>query len=838
VWHATWLNRSKSRWNICASSVEIALYFLEELMETILQDVRYGVRMLAKHPGFMAVAVIALGLGIGANTAIFSVINSVLVRPLPFANSDRLVMIWQSSPQENSFREAVAAANFLDWKDQNTAFEHLAAFREDNFNITGTDRPEQVPGCRTNASLFQVLGVEPLLGRAFQDDENAPPSVVISKGLWERLFAADPHIIGQKLIVNSEPLTITGVMPAGFDFPEGNNLWVRSRYRVPENPLDLSKDPSAERGHQYFSVVALLKPNVEIEQAQAEMDTISRRLEQQYPNDNMGRSASLISLREEEVGEVRPILLVLFGAVGFVLLIVCANVANLLMARAATRQKEIAIRIALGAGRRRIAQQLLTESVMLALAGGSAGLLVALWGISPLVALIPADIHGMQNIGVDARVLGFTMLVSLLTGVVFGLLPALGASKTDLNESLKESGRSSTEGRRGSSLRASLIVSEIAMSLVLLIGAGLMIKSFVRLQQVDLGFATENLLTMRLTLPQSKYPEKRDQARFFQQALQQIQIAPGVESAAAISRLPLTPGNSSRSFNIEGRSSDNTETDASADYRVISSDYFRTMSIPVLKGRAFTERDNDKVAGSVIINDTAARRYWPDEEPVGKRLQVEGDEWLEIVGVVGDVKHLGRDSKSRAEIYMPYLRKPWPFMTIVARSSQNVTSLGETLREAVLAVDHDQPVYNIGTVEQLVSRSVARRRSNMLLLGIFAVLAMVIAAVGIYGVMSYSITQRKHEIGIRIALGASRRDILRMILGYGLTLALAGVAAGSVAALILTRLIKNLLFDVSATDPATFLLISLALIGVALAACAVPARRALKVDPMIALRYE
>ena len=807
-------------------------------MQTLWQDLRYGLRMLMKQPGFTLVAIIALALGIGANTAIFSVVNSVLVRPLPFANSDRLVVIWQSNPQANSFREAVAAANFLDWKDQNTVFEQIAAFREDNFNITGTDRPEQIPGSRVNPSLFQVLGVQPLLGRVFQDEDQDSRSVVISKGLWGRLFADAPNIIGQKLIVNGEPLTITAVMPAGFDFPEGNDLWVRSRYRVPENPLNLKEDPSADRGHQYFRVIALLKSNVTLEQAQAEMDTISSRLEQQYPNQNMGQGGSLVSLREEEVGQVRPILLILFGAVGFVLLIVCANVANLLMARAATRQKEIAIRVALGASRKRIAQQLLTESVMLALAGGGAGLLVALWGISPLVALIPADIHGLQNISIDTKVLGFTMLVSLLTGLVFGLLPAMQASKTDLNESLKESGRGSTEGRRGASIRSVLIVSEIALSLVLLIGAGLMIKSFIRLQQVDLGFATDNVLTMRLTLPQAKYPEKRDQARFFQQALQQVQATPGVELAAAISRLPLTPGNSSRSFNIEGRSGNNAEAGSSADYRVISPDYFRAMGIPVLKGRSFTERDNAEAAGSVIINETAARRDWPDEDPIGKRLQIEGDEWFEIVGVVGDVKHLGQASKARAEVYVSYLKRPWPFMTILARSPQNATALGETLREAVMAVDRDQPVYEIKTVEQLVSRSVARRRSNMLLLGIFAVVAMVIAAVGIYGVMSYSITQRKHEIGIRIALGANRRDILKMVLGYGLTLALAGVMIGAVAALMLTRLIESLLFGVSATDPATFALISVILIGVALGACFVPARRATKVDPMVALRYE
>lgn len=808
------------------------------LMETLLQDFRFGARTLRQSPGFTLVAVIALALGIGANTAIFSVINSVLVRPLPFANPDRLVMVWESVPQQNSFREAAAAANFLDWKDQNTSFEQIAAYREDNFNITGTEKPEQVPGCRVNPSLFQVLGVQPLMGHTFQDDEQDLQSVVISKGLWERLFASDANIIGRKIVVNGEPLTITAVMPAGFDFPEGISLWVRARYKVPEHPLTPNSDLSTDRARQYMNVIALLKPGITIKQAQLDMDAICSRLEQQYPNSNMGRSVSLVSLHEEEVGAVRPILMVLFAAVGFVLLIVCANVANLLMVRAATRQKEIAIRIALGASRRRIAQQLLTESLMLALAGGGAGLLVALWGISPLVALIPADIHGLQNIGVDARVLGFVMTISLVTGVIFGLLPAMQASKVDLNESLKDSSRGSTEGRRGAALRSALIVSEIALSLVLLIGAGLMLKSFMRLQQVDLGFATGNLLTMRLTLPQTKYPEKRDQTRFFQQVIQRVQAAPGVESAAAISRLPLTPGNSSRSFTIEGRAVANTQNPPSADYRVISPDYFHTMGIPILKGRAFTELDNAEAAASVIINETAARRYWPDEEPIGKRLQIESNEWIEIIGVVGDVKHMGQDSKTNPEVYMSYLKRPWPVMTIVARSPQNTTALGETLREAVMAVDRDQPVYEIKTVEQLVSRSVARRRSNMLLLGIFAVVAMVIAAVGIYGVMSYSITQRKHEIGIRIALGASRRDILKMVLGYGLTLALIGVAAGAVAALMLTRLIESLLFGVSATDPATFALISAILVGVALGACFVPARRATKVDPMIALRDE
>jgi putative ABC transport system permease protein len=548
---------------------------------------------------------------------------------------------------------------------------------------------------------------------------------------------------------------------------------------------------------------------------------------------------SLISLRDYDVGDVRPALLVLFGAVGFVLLIACANVANLLLARAATRQKEMAVRIALGANRLRLVRQLLTESVVLALIGGGLGLLLALWGIGPLVSLIPTSIYGAKDIKIDALVFCFTLTISLVTGVVFGLAPALQASKSDLNESLKEGGRGGSAGARRNRVRGLLVVSEIAMSLVLLIGAGLMIKSFVRLEQVNPGFDPRNVLTMRLALPSTQYPDGHSRAAFFQQVVQRLRSLPAAQSVGAVSRLPLTSGNSSRSLTIEGRADDGTGNGPGADFRVISPDYFRSMGVPLSKGRDFTEHDNGNTAQVAIINETMARRYWASEDPVGKRLRVEeGDPWMEIVGIVADVKHIGLDSQSRAELYVPYFKDAWPFMTIVVRSGSASAAVAGAMRSAVWAVDKDLPVPDIRTMEEQVSNSMARRRFNMVLLGIFGGVALVLAAVGIYGVMSYSVTQRTHEIGIRMALGAKHSDVLRLVVGQGMRLALIGVGIGLAAAFALTRVLASLLFAVGATDPATFVILSVLLTGVALGACLVPARRAMKVDPMVALRYE
>ncbi|HWN99724.1 MAG TPA: ABC transporter permease [Blastocatellia bacterium] len=809
-------------------------------MHTLWQDLRYTVRMMAGNRGFTAVAVLALALGIGANSVIFSVVNAVLLRSLPYPEPDRIVMVFESDLKKQS-QEAIAGANFLDWREQNQVFENLAAYRQDTFSLTGTDRPERAWGVVTTASLFPVLGVKPILGRVFQaEDENRGSGrvAVISQGLWERRFASDPNIVGQKLTANGEPLTIIGVMPADFRFPAETDLWIPPRQYVPEHVLRPTVNMATNRDSHYLDAIASLKPGVTLDQARADMNAVAHHIEEQNP-EAVDRGVSLVTLREYQVGNMRPTLLILFGAVGFVLLIACANVANLLLARAATRHKEIAIRTALGASRLRLLRQLLTESLALSVAGGGLGLLLAAWGIGPLISLMPASISGAKNIRIDGMVLFFTLGVSILTGLVFGLVPALQATKSDLNESLKEGGRGGTAGAHRSRVRSLLVVSEIALSLVLLIGAGLMIKSFIRLEQVNPGFEARNVLTMRLSLPAAQYPDGRRRGAFFQQVVERIGAVPGAQSAAAISRLPLSPGNSSRSFEIEGRANAGSDDGPSADYRVISSDYFKALSIPLLKGREFTEQDNSDSPPTTIINEAAARRFWPDEDPLGKRLRIESDQpWIEIVGVVGNVKHLGLDSQARAELYLSFLKDPWPFMTVVVRGASNPKSLAEAMRAEVWAIDKDLPVPDIKTMDELVSGSVARRRFNMLLLGIFASVALVLAAVGIYGVMSYSVTQRTHEIGIRMALGARQSDVLKLVIRQGATLAAVGVGIGLVGASALTRVLASLLFEVGTTDPATFVSLSLLLTAVALGACFVPARRAAKVDPMVALRYE
>src|SRR6266404_3437964 len=811
-------------------------------MQTFLQDFRYAIRTMASNRAFSVVAVLVLALGIAANTVIFSVVNAVLLRALPFPDADRIVMVFESDLQRHT-EEAIAGANFIDWRDQNQVFESIATYREESFNLTGADRPERVPGVIATSALFPTLGVKPMLGRAFQsEDENRGGGrvAVISRSLWERRFGADPNVVGQKLIANGEPLTVVGVMPGEFTFPEQAELWIPPKQVVPEHVLNPNANMATNRDSHYLSAIARLKAGVTFAEAKADIDAVASRMAEQDPNNNMGRGAKLVSLRESEVGDIRATLLVLFGAVGFVLLIACANVANLLLARATTRQKEIAIRTALGASRSRLVRQLLTESVALSIAGGGLGLLLAMWGIHSTVAILPASIYGAKDIGIDGMVLGFVLIVSLTTGLVFGLVPALQATKSDLNESLKEGGRGGTAGARRNRARGLLVVSEIALSVVLLIGAGLMIKSFIRLEQVNPGFETQNIVTVRLSLPAAQYPAGPRRAAFFQQVIARLQSLPGVQSAAAISRLPMTAGNSSRGLTIEGRPNDGSGDGPGADYRVISPDYFRSMGIPFSRGRDFTDRDTANAPPVVIINETMASRYWPDEDPLGKRLRVaaEGEPWMDIVGVVRDVKHFGLDSQSKAEIYVPYLRDPWPFMTIVVRSTSDLASLSNTMRNEVWAVDRDLPVPDIRTMDQLLSGSVSRPRFNTLLLGIFASIALVLAAVGIYGVMSYSVTQRTHEIGIRMALGATQSDVLKLVVGQGMKLALIGVGIGLAAALALTRVLATLLFAVGATDPATFVIISALLTGVALGACFVPARRAMKVDPMVALRYE
>jgi len=805
----------------------------------LLQDLTYALRMMLKNRAFTITAVLVLALGIGANTVIFSVVNAVLLRPLPFPDSNRLIAVFESTKQLHNF-EAVSGANFIDWRERNTSLEAISCYREDGFNLTGTSVPERVNGVIATPDLFRVLGVSPIIGRVFNADEDSLGNArvaVISQGLWGRRFGSDPNILGRKFDVNSEQVTIIGVMPASFRFPNESDLWIPPRHVIPEHVLRPTEDMSVNRDSHYLSAIGRVKAGVSFQQAKADLEGIGDRLEQEYPTNNLGRSVSVASLRDLSVGEVRPTILVLFGAVGFVLLIACANVANLLLARAATRQKEMAVRTALGASRFRLVRQLLTESVLLSTSGGAIGLLIALWGIAPLVALVPADLNGVKNIQIDGLVLGFTIAVSLLTGLLFGIVPAWQSTGGQLSEALKEGGRSGSQGPRRNRVRSILVVSEITLSLVLLIGAGLMIKSFIRLSQVDPGFQTSNILTMRLSLPPADYQSLPKRRLLVQQVVSRLQAIPGVNAAAAISRLPLTVGNSSRNVSIEGRPTDPNDT-PSADYRVISPDYFSAMRIRVLKGREFTDQDNES-SNVAIINDSMARRYWPGEEPIGQRIQTgnAGSPFLEIVGVVADIKHFGLDTDPKAEVYLPYTEDPWPFFTLIT-SGNSSASVGESMRSAVWAVDPNLPVPVIRSMDLLLSRSNTARRFNTVLLGIFGSVALILAAVGIYGVMSYAVTQRTHEIGVRMALGAKQSNVLTLVVGQGMRLALIGVGLGLIASFALTRVLTTLLFGVQPTDPVTFITISLILTGVALGACLLPAMKAMRVDPMVALRYE
>ncbi|MGB7921788.1 MAG: ABC transporter permease [Pyrinomonadaceae bacterium] len=811
------------------------------MIGTLMQDFRYGVRMLVKKPGFTVIAVIALALGIGANSAIFSVVNAVLLRPLPFDEPERLMQVWATNAKRGQRSAPTSYLNFVDWRDQNRVFDHMAAYTGASAAFTYGETPEQLEGAGVTADLFKVLGTQPLLGRTLLSEDERPNSrvVVLSYGLWQRRFNGDPKIIGQQVKFDGDSTTVVGVMPKGFIFPldrETPEFWV---------PLDPQEAFNKERGANYLSVIARLKEGTTLEQAQAEMDTIGRRLEQEYPDKNTGKGIRLISLHENVVGNVRPALLVLLSAVGFVLLIACANVANLLLARASSRSREIAIRTALGASRARIIRQLLTESLLLSIVGGAAGLLLALWGVDVLGAAIPADIPRVKDVGLDASVLLFTIAVSLLTGILFGLAPALQASKPDFNEALKEGGRGSTEGLNRNRVRSLLVVSEVALSLVLLIGAGLMIKSFLQLLNVKPGFEPEHVLTANISLPPAKYADVEKQSAFFKQVIERTQQLPGVDSVAVIGPLPLTGSMIQNLVTIEGRPPLAPGEKLVTNTRIASADYLRVMGIPLQRGRNVTEHD-DTGPDVFLVNETFARRFFPGEDPIGKRISLsirpspdKPDASGEIVGVVGDVKHQTLDKEAGPECYVPAMKYTDPYMTLVARTaSSDPAQLTTALRGVVQQVDKDQPVADIRTMNQVLAQSVATRRFNMLLLGLFACIALLLAAVGIFGVMNYSVSQRIHEIGIRMALGAQGSDILRMIVGQGMILTLIGVALGLIAAYFLTRVMSGLLYGVSATDPLTFVGVSGLLVVVALLACYIPARRATKVDPMIALRYE
>ncbi|HZH90555.1 MAG TPA: ABC transporter permease [Pyrinomonadaceae bacterium] len=810
-------------------------------MNTFGQDIRYGFRMLWKSPGFMLVTVLALALGIGANTAIFSVVNMVLLRPLPFERPEQLMIVQGRNERDGSISDEHSYPNYVDLRDASGSFAHVAAYSPTTAFITGGDEPERVRGLVASADLFPLLGVQPALGRVYTRDEDKPGGrrlVVLSYGLWQRRFGSDPKIVGQEIPLGSSPSLVLGVMPQGFKYPLGGDGY---EFWMPLASTASARDLTG-RGRVFLSVIARLKAGVAVEQAEAEGDTIARRLAMQYPETNAGQDYALKPLHENLVGDLRPALLVLLGAVGCVLLIACANVANLLLARAAGRQKEISIRTALGASRWRIVRQLLTESLLLAVMGGTLGLLIAMWGIDLLLAASPSDLPRLNEITLDARAVGFTIATTLLTAIIFGLAPALQTSKTDLNDALKDGGRGSSEGGARNKLRGALVVAEVAMSLVLLVGAGLLAQSFLRLLNVTPGFDPERVMTLDLAMTGRKYPDHAQRITLLQNLLQRASTLPGVEAVGVVNPLPLNGNFDAYGFDISGRAPAAPGEEPSADRRVITPDYFRAMSIPLQKGRPFSERDVRDATPVVVINETFARRYFADADPLGQRIvftDAPDAPAREVVGVAADVRHAGLDAPAGLEYYVPFHQAPAVRVTLVARTTAgDPASITPALRGLVREIDKDLPLWNVRTMNSLLSESVARRRFNMTLLGIFALVALLLASLGIYGVMSYLVTQRTHEIGIRLALGAQPADVLKMVLKQGMLLVACGIALGLVCAFALTRSMSSLLYGVSASDPRTFGLISLLLVVVAFAANYIPARRATKVDPMVALRYE
>ncbi len=796
-------------------------------MDGLWKDLRYGTRLLAARPGFTIVAVLTLALGIGANTAIFSVINTVLLRPLPYKDPGRLVGVWDIQPQLD--KAPASYPEFLDWREQKNVFEELGAHFDTSFALTGRGDPESLAGLRMSANLLPMLGLQPAAGRGFAPEEEprqAERVALIGYSLWQRRFGGLRDVIGESITLDGESFTVVGVLPR--DFRLGGNPDVAVPLR-----LDIEISP---RGLHYIDVLGRLREGITLPQARAEMDAFTARLRAEDKTDH---GAGMEILQEQIVAGVRPTLLIFLGAVGFVLLIACTNVANLLLARTAARQKEIAVRLALGAGRARLARQFLTESCLLALMGGAAGIVLAWWGIDLMATVTGTGIPRLRELRLDGTVLAYTAGLSVLTGLLFGTAPALSAASSDLHATLKEAGRHPGTGSGRQRLRAALIVLEVALSMILLIGAGLLIRSFSSLLNVGKGFDPDRVVAVQIVLKPSRYPERSDQARFFDQVLARVQSLPGVEAASLVSRVPLGGGNTNGDFLIEGKSFPPGQSPL-ADLRLAGPDYFRVMRIPVLAGRSFTSQDGPDSLKVAIVNETFARRFFAGEDPIGRRIDAEWgtDGWQVVVGVVGDVKHEGLDQAINAEIYLPFTQRPDRSLTIVARSASSAAALAGPVRQQVLAVDKDQPVTRVRTMDEVVAASVKSRRLAMSLAGVFAGFALFLSAVGIYGVLSFSVAQRTHEIGIRMALGARRQDVLAMVLRHGMSLTGLGAALGLAGAAGMTRLMSSLLFGISPIDPVTFTGIPLVLATVALLAMYLPARRATRVDPMVALRYE
>jgi predicted permease len=803
-------------------------------IQDFVQDLRFGLRMLRKSPGFIAVAVITLAFGMGANTAIFSVVNAVLLRPLPYPGSDRLVQIWSTNPKANRWGMWTAYPRFEDWRRENTVFEEMATVRTWVLSIKGGDHPESLFGVLTSSQFLQLLRVQPMLGRGFLPEEDQPGHdhvIILSYGLWQRRFGSDRAVIGRTVDVDQQNYTVIGVMPSDFRFPPELPASHQVDAWLPPAP-----DPSRnERGSNNYYTFARLKPGVSLAQAQAEMDAINHGLaEKHFEDRELG--VKVVGWQRQVGSEVRPALLILLGAISLVLLIACANVANLLLARGAMRQREAALRQALGAGRARLIRQFLTESVLLASFGGAIGLLLAYEGVGLFIQLAP-DIPRLNETVIDPHVLIFSAVLTLGTGLIFGIAPALQGYKTDLQDSLKESGNQLTIGSNRARARSVLVVSEMALALMLLTGAGLLVRSFVQLQQVDPGFNPKNLLTAFVMLPPSKYPEPQRQALFFHEVMDRITSLPGVECAGAADSAPMLT-NDTGPVSIEGHA---LEPEIQAERPKITPDYFCAMGIRLLRGRTFTWADDEGSLPVAILNESAARQYWPNEDAMGKRVNLEDGSapvWRQVVGIVGDVRQDGLVRVGRPEVYAPQLQVPVPYMLLAVRTRAEPAALTAAVRHAVMAVDKDQPLFQIKTMEQVVGDSIAGPRFQMSLLAIFATIALGLAAIGIYGLMSYTVNQRTHEIGIRMALGAKRGEVLYLVVRHGMMLVTVGVVLGTVGALLLTRFLSGMLYGVGVNDPTTLLSVATLLIGVAALASYIPARRATRVDPMVALRYE
>ena len=813
-------------------------------MQTLLRDLRYAIRMWLKTPSFTAVAVISIALGIGANTAVFSVVNAVLLKSLPYNDPETLMLVWGSGESEGALRkrDQVSATDVADFRHQNTSFEDVATYTGWNPIMSGNGgSAERVPAIQVGDGYFKVMKGAPMLGRVFTAEEQQEGKdfvIVLSYGLWQRRFGSDVSIVGKKLLLNSRPYTVVGVM--GPDFKALPSTLVQPEgqfYRPVAEAYD-----DTQRSARHLRAIARLKPGVSIAQAQAEMTVLAQRLEQQHPETNKRRGIHITSITEDTVGGASRALWMIFGAVGFVLLVACANVANLLLARASGRQKEITIRSAIGAGRRRLIRQLLTESLLLSIVGGTLGLLIAIWGTG-MIERIGSRINPVFNgFHLDLRVLAFTFGLTLVTGLLFGIAPALQMSSPNLSESLKDTGRGLGGSPKSNRLRGALVITEVAMTLVLLVAAGLLVRTIVRLGNVNKGFDARNVLTMNIGLPSLKYPKPENWTAFYKQASERIGALPGVSAAGITSVLPLSDNFDGRGLVVEDYPKPRGE-EISVDLYVVTPGYLRAMEIPVIKGRALTEQDNVDGMKVALINQTMAEQLWPNQDPLGKRIRFPDNDqnplrWRTIVGVVSDVSQYALDQKPPMQIYLPHEQFPTSFNTIVVKTAGKPQEMFAAVRSAILSVDGEQAVYNVATLEELQSNSIVLRSFFMLLLITFAVLALMLAVVGIYGVMSYAVTQRTQEIGIRMALGAGAGDVLKLILRNGLALTAGGVVIGLVGAFVLTRLLSVLLFGVRPTDALTFTTVSLALITAALVACYLPARRAAKVDPLVALRYE